>query len=307
MPVGQLMIGALRRSVRSAPRLRRSAQAHHVQGTPVKIHEYQAKAILARHGVPVPRGEVAFSAEEAGAIARRLGGGVTVVKAQIHAGGRGKGGGVKVVKDAAAAEEAATRMIGMTLVTHQTGPEGRTVERLLVEEGVKIAKELYLGLLVDRAAGCPVLMASSEGGMDIEEVAEKNPDAIKKVAISPITGLTAFQARQLAFGIGLALASQVHDELSLPGVPFLSFALFLGVAMSITAFPVLARLLTERGMVGTPLGSIVLAAAAIDDVTAWCLLAFVVSFVRAEGASAALVTVGLALAFALVMLRRRRL
>ena len=170
----------------------------------MKIHEYQAKAILARHGVPVPRGEVAFSADEAGAIARRLGGGVTVVKAQIHAGGRGKGGGVKVVKDAAAAEDTAKQMIGMTLVTHQTGPEGRKVERLLVEEGVKIAKELYLGLLVDRAAGCPVLMASSEGGMDIEEVAEKNPDAIKKVAISPVTGLTAFQARQLAFGIGLA-------------------------------------------------------------------------------------------------------
>ena len=170
----------------------------------MKIHEYQGKAILARHGVPVPRGEVAFSVEEAGAVARRLGGGVTVVKAQIHAGGRGKGGGVKVVKDAAAAEEIAKQILGMTLVTHQTGPEGRKVERLLIEEGMKIAKELYLGLLVDRAAGCPVMMASAEGGMDIEEVAEKNPDAIKKVAISPITGLTGFQARQLAFGIGLA-------------------------------------------------------------------------------------------------------
>jgi len=151
----------------------------------VKIHEYQAKAILARHGVPVPRGEVAFSAEEAGTIARRLGGGVTVVKAQIHAGGRGKGGGVKVVKDAAAAEETAKQILGMTLVTHQTGPEGRKVERLLVEEGVKIAKELYLGLLVDRAAGCPILMASAEGGMDIEEVAGSNPHASKKVAHSP--------------------------------------------------------------------------------------------------------------------------
>jgi succinyl-CoA synthetase beta subunit len=170
----------------------------------VKIHEYQGKAILARHGVPVPRGEVAFSVEEAGAVARRLGGGVTVVKAQIHAGGRGKGGGVKVVKDAAAAEDIAKQILGMTLVTHQTGPEGRKVERLLIEEGMKIAKELYLGLLIDRAAGCPVMMASAEGGMDIEEVAEKNPDAIKKVAISPITGLTGFQARQLAFGIGLA-------------------------------------------------------------------------------------------------------
>jgi succinyl-CoA synthetase beta subunit len=172
----------------------------------VKIHEYQAKAILARHGVPVPRGEVAFTVDEAGAIARRLGGGVTVVKAQIHAGGRGKGGGVKVVKDAAAAEDSARQILGMTLVTHQTGPEGRKVERLLIEEGVKIAKELYLGLLVDRAAGCPVMMASAEGGMDIEEVAERNPDAIKRVAISPVTGLTGFQARQLAFGIGLAPA-----------------------------------------------------------------------------------------------------
>jgi succinyl-CoA synthetase beta subunit len=172
----------------------------------VKIHEYQAKAILARHGVPVPRGEVAFTVDEAGAIARRLGGGVTVVKAQIHAGGRGKGGGVKVVKNAAAAEESARQILGMTLVTHQTGPEGRKVERLLIEEGVSIAKELYLGLLVDRAAGCPILMASAEGGMDIEEVAEHNPDAIKKVAISPVTGLNAFQARQLAFGIGLAPA-----------------------------------------------------------------------------------------------------
>ena len=172
----------------------------------MKIHEYQAKAILARHGVPVPRGEVAFTVDEAGAIARRLGGGVTVVKAQIHAGGRGKGGGVKVVKDAAAAEDSAKQILGMTLVTHQTGPEGRKVERLLIEEGVKIAKELYLGLLVDRAAGCPVMMASAEGGMDIEEVAEHNPDAIKRVAISPVTGLTGFQARQLAFGIGLAPA-----------------------------------------------------------------------------------------------------
>jgi succinyl-CoA synthetase beta subunit len=169
----------------------------------VKIHEYQAKAILARHGVPVPRGEVAFSAEEAGAIARRLGDGVVVVKAQIHAGGRGKGGGVKVVRDAEAAEQAARAMIGMTLVTHQTGPEGREVERVLIEEGADIARELYLGLLVDRAAGCPVLMASSEGGMDIEEVAERTPDKIRKVNIHPVTGLTAFQARQLAFGIGL--------------------------------------------------------------------------------------------------------
>ena len=184
----------------------RSRYARHFQdaGSPVKIHEYQAKAILARHGVPVPRGEVAFSAEEAGAIARRLGGGVVVVKAQIHAGGRGKGGGVKVVKNADAAEQTAKHILGMTLVTHQTGPEGRLVERVLIEEGADIVKELYLGLLIDRAAGCPVLMASSEGGMDIEEVAAHSPEKIRKVYISPVTGLTGFQARQLAFGIGLA-------------------------------------------------------------------------------------------------------
>ena len=170
----------------------------------MNIHEYQAKGVLKEFGVPVPKGIPAFTVEEAVAAAKQLPGPVWVVKAQIHAGGRGKGGGVKVVKDAALAEETAKQMIGMTLVTHQTGPEGRKVERLLIEEGVRIARELYLGLLVDRGAGAPVLMASSEGGMDIEEVAEKTPDAIKKVTISPVTGLTAFQARQLAFGIGLA-------------------------------------------------------------------------------------------------------
>jgi succinyl-CoA synthetase beta subunit len=140
------------------------------------------------------------------AAAKKLGGNVWVVKAQIHAGGRGKAGGVKVAKSIDEVRDWAKKILGMTLVTHQTGPDGRKVERLLIEEGVKIAKELYLGLLVDRAAGCPILMASAEGGMDIEEVAEHNPDAIKKVAISPVTGLTAFQARQLAFGIGLAPA-----------------------------------------------------------------------------------------------------
>src|SRR5580692_8824512 len=141
----------------------------------MKIHEYQAKALLARYNVPVPRGEVAFTADEAEAAARRIGGSV-VVKAQIHAGGRGKGGGVKVAKDAAEAVEIARKMIGMKLVTHQTGPDGRIVQRLLIEETLPIARELYLGIVLDRAIGKPVFMASAAGGMDIEEVAEKSPE-----------------------------------------------------------------------------------------------------------------------------------
>ena len=134
----------------------------------MKIHEYQAKAVLARFGVPVPRGEVAFSAVEAGEIARRLGGGVAVVKAQIHAGGRGKGGGVKVVKSPAEVEQIAGQMLGMNLVTHQTGPEGKKVGRVLIEEGLAIARELYLSVLMDRATQSPVIIASAAGGMDIE-------------------------------------------------------------------------------------------------------------------------------------------
>ena len=142
----------------------------------MRVHEYQAKAILARHGVPVPHGEVAFTAAEAGEVASRLGGGVVVVKAQIHAGGRGKGGGVKVTKSRDEAEATARQMLGMTLVTRQTGPAGRVVHRVLVEEGVQIARELYLSLVLDRAAGKPLMMASAAGGMDIEEVAAKTPD-----------------------------------------------------------------------------------------------------------------------------------
>src|SRR6476469_6969134 len=126
----------------------------------MKIHEYQAKAILARHGVPVPRGEIAFTADEARAVADRLGGGTVVVKAQIHAGGRGKGGGVKVAKSAAEARDLAGKMLGMTLVTHQTGPEGKVVQRLLIEETLPIEKELYLGILIDRGQARPVFMAS---------------------------------------------------------------------------------------------------------------------------------------------------
>jgi succinyl-CoA synthetase beta subunit len=169
----------------------------------LKIHEYQAKAILARHGVPVPRGEVAFNAAEVGEIARRLGGPVVVVKAQIHAGGRGKGGGVKLAKSPDDAEAIARQMIGMTLVTHQTGPEGRVVSRVLVEEGLQMTRELYLSVVLDRASGKPVMMASAAGGMDIEEVAAATPEKIARAYIEPGVGLVPFEARQLGFAIGL--------------------------------------------------------------------------------------------------------
>ncbi|MFN0165765.1 MAG: ADP-forming succinate--CoA ligase subunit beta [Bryobacteraceae bacterium] len=169
----------------------------------MKIHEYQAKGLLARYEVPVPRGKVCFTVDEAEAAANEIGGSV-VVKAQIHAGGRGKGGGVKVAKNAAEAREVASRILGMTLITHQTGPEGRVVHRLLVEETLPIERELYLGIVLDRAIGKMVFMASSAGGMEIEEVAAKTPELILKEAIEPGFGVTAFQARKLAFGMGLA-------------------------------------------------------------------------------------------------------
>jgi succinyl-CoA synthetase beta subunit len=168
----------------------------------MKIHEYQAKAILARHGVPVPRGEVAFTASDAREIASRLGG-LVVVKAQIHAGGRGKGGGVKIAKNADEAEKVAKDMFGMTLVTHQTGPAGRTVSRVLVEEGLQMSRELYLSVVLDRAVGKLVMMASAAGGMDIEEVAAKTPEKIVRVAVEPGVGLVPFEARRLGFAIGL--------------------------------------------------------------------------------------------------------
>ena len=169
----------------------------------MKIHEYQAKAILAKYGVPVPKGEVAVTPQEAVDIAKRLGGTVAVVKAQIHAGGRGKGGGVKVSKGLDAVEASAKAILGMQLVTHQTGPAGQRVGRVLVEEGLAIARELYVGLLVDRSSGKPVFMASADGGMDIEEVAAKTPERIHKAFIEPGIGLATFQAQQLAFAIGL--------------------------------------------------------------------------------------------------------
>ncbi|MEZ5361111.1 MAG: ADP-forming succinate--CoA ligase subunit beta [Bryobacterales bacterium] len=168
----------------------------------MKIHEYQAKEILRRYGVPTPRGEVAYTPDEAKEVAEKLGGKV-VVKAQIHAGGRGKGGGVKLADGADAARETATKILGMKLVTHQTGPEGRIVKRVLVEETLPIAREIYLGVTLDRAIGKPVFMASSEGGMDIEEVAEKDPNLILKEVIDPGLGLQGYQARRLAFQMGI--------------------------------------------------------------------------------------------------------
>jgi succinyl-CoA synthetase beta subunit len=169
----------------------------------MKIHEYQAKAILARHGVPVPLGEVVFSAADAALVATRLGGGVVVVKAQIHAGGRGKGGGVKVVKDRDAAQKAANDMIGMRLVTIQTGPAGQVVQRVLVEQGLKIKRELYLGLVLDRATERPVLMASQEGGVEIEKVAAETPEKIFKEHFDPAVGLESYQVRKLCKQLGL--------------------------------------------------------------------------------------------------------
>jgi succinyl-CoA synthetase beta subunit len=169
----------------------------------MKIHEYQAKAILAKFGVPTPRGEVIFRAEDAEGVAKRLGTPVVVVKAQIHAGGRGKGGGVKLAKSPAQAAELAGQILGMKLVTPQTGPEGRLVRRLLIEEGLDIKRELYLSILVDRAAEAPVFMASAAGGMEIEEVAKEHPEAILRETIHPATGLQAYQVRDLVFGLGL--------------------------------------------------------------------------------------------------------
>ncbi len=172
----------------------------------MKIHEYQAKTILSKYGVSIPRGETAESREEAEAVAKRLmdaGAKGVVVKAQIHAGGRGKGGGVKIAKSVEEAGVLASSILGMQLVTHQTGPEGKKVQRLLIEEILPIARELYLGIVIDRVSAAPVFMASKSGGMDIEEVAAKDPGAILKEFIDPAIGFQAFQARKLAFGLGL--------------------------------------------------------------------------------------------------------
>jgi succinyl-CoA synthetase beta subunit len=172
----------------------------------MKIHEYQAKSILAQYGVPVPRGEVVYTPAEAETAARNIGGSV-VVKAQIHAGGRGKGGGVKVARDSAEAAEFAKKILGMKLITHQTGPEGRIVQRILIEETLPIERELYLGIVLDRAQANPVFMASAAGGMEIEEVAAKSPALILKEKIHPGRGLAPYQARKLAFGMGIPAPS----------------------------------------------------------------------------------------------------
>jgi succinyl-CoA synthetase beta subunit len=173
----------------------------------VKIHEYQGKEIFRRFGLPTPRGIPAFSIDEAEKNAETLGGNVYVVKAQIHAGGRGKGGGVKVAKSVAETRELAAKILGMQLVTHQTGPQGQKVHRLLIEEGADIVKELYVGMVVDRGTQRVVLMASSEGGMDIEEVAAKTPEKIHKVFIDPFGGLTAAEAEDVARRIGIPESS----------------------------------------------------------------------------------------------------
>lgn len=170
----------------------------------MKIHEYQAKELFQKYGIPTPRGKAAFSVDEAKAIAAELGSFPVVVKAQIHAGGRGKGGGVKLAKTAAEVDQYASQILGMTLVTHQTGPEGRLVKKLLIEEGLPIEKELYLSVLPDRGTAKVVIMASEAGGMDIEEVAAKTPEKLIKVYVDPLLGFQAFQARQAAYGLNMS-------------------------------------------------------------------------------------------------------
>ncbi len=176
----------------------------------MNIHEYQAKNLLRQYGAPVGNGKVAYTPEEAESVARELGGKVWAVKAQIHAGGRGKGGGVKIAKSLEEVKSYADQILGMTLVTHQTGPDGQLVKRIYVEQGCEIERELYFSLLIDRKSRCIVAMASTEGGVEIEEVAAKHPEAIIKVKIDPIIGFQSFHARKLAFGLGLK-GEQVKD------------------------------------------------------------------------------------------------
>lgn len=170
----------------------------------MNIHEYQAKEIFKRYGVPTPQGYVAFSVDEAVDNAKKLGGNIWVVKAQIHAGGRGLGGGVKLARSLDEVKTLASQILGMTLVTHQTGPEGKLVQKVYIEEGVDIADELYLGVVLDRAKEMPVIMASREGGMEIEKVAHESPEKIIKVAVDPSIGFQGYHGRELAFGLGLA-------------------------------------------------------------------------------------------------------
>jgi succinyl-CoA synthetase beta subunit len=188
----------------------------------MNIHEHQAKELLARFGVAVPRGRAAFTAEEAGAAARELGGPVWVVKAQIHAGGRGKAGGVKVVKSVDEVVATARRLLGSTLITHQTGPSGRVVKRVYVEEGCDIKRELYLGILLDRETSRITFMASTEGGMEIEEVAKHTPEKIIRVAVDPATGMQGFHARRIAYGLGLE-GDQVKSATKFLGALYRAF------------------------------------------------------------------------------------
>jgi succinyl-CoA synthetase beta subunit len=177
----------------------------------MKVHEHQGKEILRKFGVATPRGQVAFTADEAAAAVDALGGSIWVVKAQIHAGGRGKGGGIKLARSREQVREMAAAMLGMQLVTPQTGPSGQTVRRLYIEEGCDIRRELYVGMLLDRAVSRIVLMASTEGGMDIEKVAHETPEKIHKVWIDPLVGLSDYQARQIAFALGLSEATQLKS------------------------------------------------------------------------------------------------
>ncbi|MDE2355604.1 MAG: ADP-forming succinate--CoA ligase subunit beta, partial [Alphaproteobacteria bacterium] len=195
----------------------------------MNIHEYQAKAVLAKYGAPVPRGEPAFSVDEAVAAAERLGGPVWVVKAQIHAGGRGKGGGVKLARSVAEVRDLASQMLGMTLVTHQTGPHGRKVRRLYIEDGADIARELYLSLLVDRETSRIAVVASTEGGMDIEEVAHKTPEKILTFAIDPATGPWPHHAANLSKALGLTGEAAKQMRALLPAL----YAAFKGEDMSL--------------------------------------------------------------------------
>jgi succinyl-CoA synthetase beta subunit len=170
----------------------------------MKIHEYQGKEILKKFGVAVPKGGVAFSVDEAVRVASELGGTIWVVKAQIHAGGRGKGGGVKIAKSLDEVKQIAGQILGMNLVTHQTGPEGKIVQRLLIEQGINIARELYVGITLDRMTSRTVVMASTEGGVEIEKVAEETPEKILKEFVDPSIGFQQYQARKLAFSLGLS-------------------------------------------------------------------------------------------------------
>ena len=184
----------------------------------MKIHEYQAKEILKSYGIPVPKGRVAETPEEAGRIAKEIGAETIVVKAQIHAGGRGKGGGVQIVHSAREAQSAAKKILGMRLITHQTGPAGRLVRKVLIEEGLDVHEELYVGMVVDRSRACPVIMASREGGVEIEKVAAESPEKIIKEWISPVTGFRAFHANNIGYSLGLEPGQAVRIRTILSGL-----------------------------------------------------------------------------------------